>query len=102
MRVECLLENQSLKTLDKPEDQERLTEACVNKSSVPVEETKFGLVEKEVLDTAGIPEGTFIRDLLSSIRKSSNPGIRYVAPGLRLPTAQDSHNIHSRTSHFLQ
>jgi len=29
IRVECLLENQPLKTLDNPEDQENLTKACV-------------------------------------------------------------------------
>jgi hypothetical protein len=89
IRLECLLENPSLKTLDNPKDQAKLTEACVKKFSVPVEKKKFGLVEKEVLDAAGIPEGTFIRDFFSSVRKPSNPSIRYLAPGLRLPTAQD-------------
>ena len=85
-RIECLVEDQSLKTLDNLDDQLRLLEACKAKLDQPVSEEQLGLLPREVLDSAGIPEG-FIRQFLLQVRRPKT--VRYIAPGLRLPISSD-------------
>ena len=85
--IECLLENPSLQTKDNPDGQAKLLELLAVKFDAPRAPNEFGLVSKEVLDSAGVGEG-FIRDFLTSVRRPK-ANIKYVAPGLRLPTAED-------------
>lgn len=85
-RIECLLEDPSLKPLNNPEDQTRLLEACAAKLNQPVSEEQFGLIPREVLDSASKPED-FIREFLLQVRRPKN--ITYIAPGLRLPLPSD-------------
>lgn len=87
LTIECLLENPSLNASDTEEDQANLLSLVAAKFEISRSREEFGLVSKEVLDAAAIPEG-FIRDFLTSVRKPQ-PGIKYIAPGLRLPTPQD-------------
>lgn len=85
-RIEYLLEDPSLRPLDNLDDHLRLLEACTAKLNQPVSQELSGLVSQEILDSLGIPEG-FIRRFLLQVRRPKN--IRYVAPGLRLPTPSD-------------
>lgn len=82
--IECLMENPSLKTKDSPDNQAKLLALAAAKFDVPRE---FGLVSEELLDSAGLKEG-FIRNFLTSVRRP-NERIKYIAPGLRLPTGDD-------------
>ena len=85
-RVECLIEDPSLSPLENPDDQNRLLEACTAKLNPPASAEEFGLIPRDVLDSAAIPEG-FIREFLLQVRRPKN--IKFVAPGLRLPTPGD-------------
>ncbi|OKL55834.1 hypothetical protein UA08_08922 [Talaromyces atroroseus] len=85
-RIECLLEDESLRPLDNLDDQLRLLDACTAKLNQPVSQELSGLVSKEVLDRLSIPDG-FIRRFLLRVRRPRN--IRYIAPGLRFPTPSD-------------
>lgn len=85
-RVECLIEDPSLSLLENPDDQNRLLEACTAKLNLPASAEELGLIPRDVLDSAAIPEG-FFREFLLQVRRPKN--IKYVAPGLRLPTPGD-------------
>ncbi len=85
-RIECLLEDSSLHPLDNADDQNRLVEACAAKLNLPASAEELGLIPRDVLDSAGIPEG-FIRQFLLQVRRPKK--ILYVAPGLRLPNPDD-------------
>jgi hypothetical protein len=85
-RIECLLEDSSLHPLGNPDDQNRLVEACTAKLNLPASAEELGLIPRDVLDSAGIPEG-FIRQFLLQVRRPKK--IKYVAPGLRLPNRDD-------------
>lgn len=87
LTIECLLENPSLNPKDNEETQETLLSLVAAKFDVPRSPEEFGLVSKEALDTAGLSEG-FIRTFITSVRKPGT-GIKYIAPGLRLPMSQD-------------
>jgi hypothetical protein len=87
LEIECLLENPSLQIKDNPEDQAKLLALVTAKFDVPRSAEEFGLISKEVLDSAGLREG-FIRAFLTSVRRPKR-NINYIAPGLRLPTADD-------------
>ncbi|KFY36230.1 hypothetical protein V494_05204 [Pseudogymnoascus sp. VKM F-4513 (FW-928)] len=86
-RMECLIENPSLKTKDNPEDQEKLLTHVKAKFEAPRSREEFGLISEDVLDAAGLGDG-FVRDFLTMVRRPKK-NIKYVAPGLRLPTAED-------------
>ncbi|OBT89086.1 hypothetical protein VE02_01987 [Pseudogymnoascus sp. 03VT05] len=86
-RMECLIENPSLQTKNNPEDQEKLLALVKAKFEAPCSRDEFGLVSNEVLDAAGLGEG-FVRDFLTMVRRPKKK-IKYVAPGLRLPTEDD-------------
>ena len=83
--IECLLENPSLQTKDNPDDQAKLLALVAAKFDVPRSPGEFSLISKEILDSAGLGEG-FVRDFLTSVRRPKT-NIKYIAPGLRLPTA---------------
>jgi hypothetical protein len=85
--IECLLENPSLQIKDNPDDQAKLLALVAAKFDIPRSPGEFGLISEEVLDSAGLREG-FIRDFLTSVRQPKK-NIKYIAPGLRLPTADD-------------
>lgn len=87
IEIECLLENPSLQTKDNPNDQARLLALVAAKFEASRSAEEFGLISKEVLDNAGLREG-FVRDFLTSVRRPKS-NIKYMAPGLRLPTADD-------------
>lgn len=86
-RMECLIENPSLQTKDNPEDQEKLLSLVKAKFEAPRSREEFGLISTEILDAAGIGEG-FVRDFLTMVRRPKK-SIKYVAPGLRIPTEDD-------------
>ena len=85
--IECLLENPSLQVKNNPDDQAKLLDLVAAKFNAPRSLGGFGLVSKDVLDGAGLGEG-FVRDFLSSVRQPKK-NIKYIAPGLRLPIAED-------------
>jgi hypothetical protein len=85
-RAECLLEDPTLKPQNNMEDQLKLLAACEVQLSQTAPEVRLGLLSQEDLDNAAIPEG-FIRWFLQQVRRPKS--IRYIAPGLRLPTASD-------------
>lgn len=85
--IECLLENPSLQTKDNPDDQAKLLAFVAAKFDLPRSPGEFGLISKEVLDRAGLEEG-FVREFLTSVRRPKT-NIKYIAPGLRIPTADD-------------
>ncbi|CZR61822.1 uncharacterized protein PAC_11719 [Phialocephala subalpina] len=87
LRVECLLEDPTLQTRDNPDDQAKLIELTSAKFDINRCPEEFGLIPTEVLDHARVPEG-FIRDFLTQVRRPKK-GIRYIAPGLRLPVPSD-------------
>ena len=87
LRIECLLENPSLRTKDNADDQAKLLALAAAKFDVPRSPGEFGLIPKVVLDNAGLREG-FLRDFLTSVRRPKE-SIKYIAPGLRLPTVDD-------------
>lgn len=86
-RIEILLENPSLRPLNNPVDQAMLQSLESARLSEPVSEDQLGIVSKEFLDKAKIPEG-FTREFLSRVRRPKG-GIKYIAPGLRIPTEND-------------
>lgn len=85
VRIECLFEDPLLRPLDNL-DQFRLLDACAAKLNRPDLQEFTGLVSREFLDSISMPDG-FIRRFLLQVRRPKN--IRYVAPGLRLPTPSD-------------
>jgi hypothetical protein len=85
--IECLLENPSLQTKNNPDDQAKLLALVAAKFDIPPSPGEFGLISEEVLDNASLEEG-FVRDFLTSVRRPKK-NIKYIAPGLRLPTADD-------------
>jgi hypothetical protein len=87
LRMECLLENPLLRTKDNEEDQAKLLVLAAAKFDISRTPEEFGLVSKEILDAAEIPEG-FVRDFLTSVRRPKQ-NIKYIAPGLRLLTPKD-------------
>jgi hypothetical protein len=85
--IESLLENPHIQPKDNPDDQVKLLELVAAKFDIPRTPSEFGLVSREVLDSSGIGEG-FVRDFLTSVRRPKR-NIKFVAPGLRIPTAED-------------
>jgi len=85
-RIECRVEDSSLHPLENADDQNRLVEACAAKLNLPALAEELGLIPRDVLDSAGIPEG-FIRQFLLQVRRPKK--IKYVAPGLRLLNPDD-------------
>ncbi|RDW80291.1 hypothetical protein BP6252_04929 [Coleophoma cylindrospora] len=85
-RIECLIEDASLNPLDNPDDQAKLLEACAAKLSQPVPDDQVGLIPREVLDNAAMPEG-FTREFLLQVRRPKN--FSTIAPGLRIPILSD-------------
>ena len=85
-RIECLVEDPSLQPLESSDDQNRLLEACAAKLNLPASTEELGLMPRDVLDRAAILDG-FIRQFLLRVRRPKK--IKYVAPGLRLPTQDD-------------
>jgi hypothetical protein len=87
LRIESLLENPSLQTKDNPEDQAKLLALVAAKFDSSRSADEFGLISREVLDGADLKQG-FVRDFLRSVRRPKS-NIKYIAPGLRLPTEED-------------
>jgi len=87
LRIESSLENPSLQAKDNPEDQEKLAALATAKFDLPRSADEIGLISTEVLDSAGLKQG-FVRDFLRSVRRPK-ANIKYIAPGLRLPTEAD-------------
>ncbi|OBT73446.1 hypothetical protein VF21_07302 [Pseudogymnoascus sp. 05NY08] len=88
LKIECLIENPSLQPKDNPEDQAKLIALATAKFNTPRSQGEIGLFSKEALDGAGLKQG-FVRDFLTSVRRPK-ANIKYIAPGLRLPTEADS------------
>jgi hypothetical protein len=88
LKIECLVESPSLQPKDNPEDQAKLIALATAKFNTPRSQDEIGLFSKEVLDSAGLKLG-FVRDFLTSVRRPK-ANIKYIAPGLRLPTEADS------------
>ncbi|RDL42054.1 uncharacterized protein BP5553_02033 [Venustampulla echinocandica] len=65
-------------------DQTKLLALVATKFDSPRSANEIGLISAEVLDSAGLEQG-FVRDFLISVRRPK-ANIKYVAPGLRLPT----------------
>jgi hypothetical protein len=87
LKIESLVENPSLQTKDNPEDQTKLIALATAKFNTPRSPNEIGLISTEVLDSAGLKQG-FVRDFLTSVRRPK-ANIKYIAPGLRLPTEAD-------------
>jgi hypothetical protein len=88
LKIECLVENPSLQPKDNPEDQARLIVLATAKFNTPRSQDEIGLFSNEILDGDGLKQG-FVRDFLTSVRRPKT-NIKYIAPGLRLPTEADS------------
>ncbi|KFZ21094.1 hypothetical protein V502_02951 [Pseudogymnoascus sp. VKM F-4520 (FW-2644)] len=87
LKIESLVENPSLQLKDNPEDQAKLVALAAAKFDAPRSPNEIGLISKDVLDRAGLNQG-FVRDFLTSVRRPK-ANIKYIGPGLRLPTESD-------------